>query len=73
MYDIESGAWTLVCGDTAAAGGPRLVFDHQMCIDPDTLTIYVFGGRVLPANTSVLNTMLIWGLKEMYNFSLFTS
>lgn len=51
MYDVSLGSWSLVSGDTAAAGGPRLVFDHQMCIDPDTQTIYVFGGRVLPANT----------------------
>ena len=51
MYDVSSGEWSQICSDTAAAGGPRLVFDHQMCIDPDTQTIYVFGGRVLPANT----------------------
>ncbi|KAM3960333.1 muskelin 1 [Aphomia sociella] len=50
-YCVRSGVWSLICGDTAAAGGPRLVFDHQMCIDADTHTIYVFGGRVLPTNT----------------------
>ncbi|XP_072942576.1 muskelin [Epargyreus clarus] len=51
VYSVSERAWALLCGDTAAAGGPRLVFDHQMCIDPDTQTVYVFGGRVLPANT----------------------
>ncbi|XP_052755942.1 muskelin isoform X2 [Galleria mellonella] len=51
VYSVEEGAWSLVCADTAAVGGPRLVFDHQMCIDADTQTIYVFGGRVLPTNT----------------------
>ncbi|KAG7301316.1 hypothetical protein JYU34_014246 [Plutella xylostella] len=50
-YSIESNTWQLVCEDTAAVGGPRLVFDHQMCIDADSNTIYVFGGRVLPSNT----------------------
>lgn len=49
-YDVVGNSWELVCDDTARAGGPRLVFDHQMCIDADTQTIYVFGGRVLPAN-----------------------
>lgn len=52
-YNVRSGEWALVCADTAAVGGPRLVFDHQMCMDADTQTIYVFGGRVLPANTLV--------------------
>lgn len=28
-------------------GGPKLVFDHQMCMDIDKNTIYVFGGRIL--------------------------
>jgi hypothetical protein len=28
-------------------GGPRLIFDHQMCMDLDKNTIYVFGGRIL--------------------------
>ncbi|VVD05213.1 unnamed protein product [Leptidea sinapis] len=36
--------------DTALAGGPRLMFDHQLCLDPDTGTLYVFGGRVLPSD-----------------------
>ncbi|CAB3257188.1 unnamed protein product [Arctia plantaginis] len=51
MYDVVTCEWSLLCSDTASVGGPRLVFDHQMCIDPDTQTIYVFGGRVLPVNT----------------------
>ncbi|XP_041985047.1 muskelin [Aricia agestis] len=47
-YDVATRRWRLECADTAAAGGPPLVFDHQMCIDADAQTIYVFGGRVLP-------------------------
>ena len=27
-------------------GGPRLLFDHQMCIDMENQTIYVCGGKV---------------------------
>ncbi|CAG2174665.1 unnamed protein product [Oppiella nova] len=47
VYDIQSNRWSLVCDDTGAVGGPALVFDHQMCIDLEKNTIYVFGGRVL--------------------------
>ena len=46
MYDIASRKWTLITDDTSAMGGPSLVFDHQMAIDVDRRTIYVFGGRV---------------------------
>lgn len=49
LYDTRHGTWLQICEDTAAVGGPRLLFDHQMCIDPENQTIYVFGGRVLTA------------------------
>nr|KAG5711490.1 hypothetical protein BaRGS_025917 [Batillaria attramentaria] len=45
MYDIESGRWTLITEDTQSMGGPQLIFDHQMAIDVEQQTIYVFGGR----------------------------
>ncbi|XP_068620110.1 muskelin [Battus philenor] len=66
MYEVGVGAWSLVCSDTAAAGGPRLMFDHQMCLDVDTQTIYVFGGRVLPANTEELVSPQYSGLYAYY-------
>ncbi|KAI9560300.1 hypothetical protein GHT06_014315 [Daphnia sinensis] len=47
MYDIEQKKWHLICEDTAVVGGPKLIFDHQMCLDPEKRTIYVFGGRIL--------------------------
>ena len=47
MYDIDTNKWTLICDDTGSEGGPKLIFDHQMCMDTDTSTIYVFGGRIL--------------------------
>ncbi|KAK6643717.1 hypothetical protein RUM43_005227 [Polyplax serrata] len=47
MYDIESNTWTLISEDTAHMGGPQLLFDHQMCMDVQKRTIYVFGGRIL--------------------------
>ena len=47
MYDIEADKWTLITDDVGGMGGPRLVFDHQMSLDINNRTIYVFGGRVL--------------------------
>ncbi|XP_046388437.1 muskelin [Ischnura elegans] len=47
VYDIERDHWTLITEDTASMGGPQLIFDHQMCMDVEKQTIYVFGGRVL--------------------------
>lgn len=33
-YDIDTNTWMLLSEDTAADGGPKLVFDHQVwCID----------------------------------------
>ncbi|XP_068714480.1 muskelin-like isoform X2 [Montipora foliosa] len=47
VYDITSNQWTLISEDTSTEGGPSLIFDHQMCIDVEKSTIYVFGGRIL--------------------------
>ena len=47
MYDIETDKWTLITEDTGAMGGPKLIFDHQMVVDCERHTVYVFGGREL--------------------------
>ncbi|XP_055628729.1 muskelin isoform X2 [Toxorhynchites rutilus septentrionalis] len=47
LYNTVSKMWFLICNDTAQVGGPQLVYDHQMCIDAQKQTIYVFGGRIL--------------------------
>ncbi|XP_070558105.1 muskelin-like [Ptychodera flava] len=52
VYDITSNKWTLICDDTGGEGGPKLIFDHQMCIDSEKSTLYVFGGRVLVGSSS---------------------
>ena len=39
VYDIGSNTWTQITDDTAALGGPSLIFDHQMCLDSDTRCI----------------------------------
>lgn len=51
MYDITANQWTLISEDTAAEGGPSLIFDHQICMDSDKNMIYVFGGRVLTSTS----------------------
>ncbi|XP_052899336.1 muskelin isoform X2 [Anopheles moucheti] len=47
LYNTITKTWFLICNDTSQVSGPQLVFDHQMCIDVDKQTIYVFGGRIL--------------------------
>jgi hypothetical protein len=44
-YFIKEGKWRCLMYDTAAAGGPDLIYDHQMCFNADANAIYVFGGR----------------------------
>lgn len=45
LYDTRAGNWMQICDDTSQVGGPQLVYDHQMCMDTDKRTIYVFGGK----------------------------
>ena len=49
LYDthIRARTWMQICDDTSQVGGPQLMYDHQMCIDVDKRTIYVFGGKIL--------------------------
>ncbi|KAF9102438.1 Muskelin 1, intracellular mediator containing kelch motif [Mortierella sp. AM989] len=51
-FDIDPvspphGRWTKISGNTAIMNGPELIYDHQMCLDPVSQTLYVFGGRVV--------------------------
>ncbi|XP_017485402.1 PREDICTED: muskelin isoform X1 [Rhagoletis zephyria] len=55
LYDTRARTWLQICDDTSHVGGPHLVYDHQMCIDSDKRTIYVFGGKILTPR-SVSNT-----------------
>lgn len=51
VYDIASDKWTLISEDTSVDGGPPLIFDHQMSMDVERRTLYVYGGRVLVASS----------------------
>ncbi|KZT10880.1 uncharacterized protein LAESUDRAFT_643350 [Laetiporus sulphureus 93-53] len=44
---LDAGRWDLLSLDTVTAGGPCLIFDHQMVMDSEAQVIYVFGGRVV--------------------------
>lgn len=58
-YSIDLNLWTQISSNTAVDGGPRLMYDHQMCYDVGTHCLYVFGGKVLsctPANELGLGT-----------------
>ncbi|KAJ3377243.1 Muskelin 1, intracellular mediator containing kelch motif, partial [Entophlyctis sp. JEL0112] len=41
-YDITGDRWIKISSSTALDGGPQLIFDHQMIIDSQTQTLYVF-------------------------------
>lgn len=47
LFDTMTETWMEICEDTSEVGGPKLLFDHQMCLDEDQQTIYVFGGRIV--------------------------
>ncbi|XP_053982372.1 muskelin [Hylaeus anthracinus] len=72
VYDIESNNWTLISEDTGAVGGPQLIFDHQMSMDIEKRTIYIFGGRrlVSPTNSDVHG--LVPGMAELIFSGLYS-
>ncbi|KZV66904.1 hypothetical protein PENSPDRAFT_74325 [Peniophora sp. CONT] len=47
-----AGSWELLSDDTSDAGGPLLLFDHQMVMDSAAQTLYVCGGRVHEGHSS---------------------
>lgn len=53
VFHINERQWEVISRDTSSENGPKLIFDHQMCIDQPSQTIYVFGGRILTANIPV--------------------
>jgi muskelin len=64
-FSTRTGQWTLLSHDTAIEGGPRLIYDHQMLIDPDSQLLYVFGGRVIhPGNPNRVD------LSGMYRYDV---
>lgn len=56
LYDTKTNTWLLICDNTADVGGPQLIYDHQMSIDVEKRTIFVFGGRILTTGQDDLST-----------------
>lgn len=46
-FDLNTKTWTVLSRDTESDGGPSLVYDHQMCFEPASRVMYVFGGRII--------------------------
>lgn len=46
VYDIDQCKWIVITEDAYSMGGPAQLFDHQMCMDMEHQTIYVYGGKI---------------------------
>ncbi|ORX89838.1 hypothetical protein K493DRAFT_64679 [Basidiobolus meristosporus CBS 931.73] len=44
-YNVVEKKWTCISRNTKAEHGPDLIYDQQMCVDNESRTMYVFGGR----------------------------
>uniref|UniRef100_A0A224Z4H8 Muskelin n=1 Tax=Rhipicephalus zambeziensis TaxID=60191 RepID=A0A224Z4H8_9ACAR len=73
VYDIERNKWTLITDDTAAMGGPKLIFDHQMCMDVERNTIYVFGGKILTSSLPVEDRALETAFSGLFTYHVPTN
>ncbi|KAJ3326592.1 Muskelin 1, intracellular mediator containing kelch motif [Gonapodya sp. JEL0774] len=51
-WDVGSREWECLSRDTVKDGGPELIYDHQMVVDPETETLFVFGGKTQHPNPS---------------------
>ncbi|KAM0683585.1 Muskelin 1 [Mitosporidium daphniae] len=49
--DLSSFTWELLSTNTKLAGGPDLIYDHQMVFDERKGILWVFGGRVCSSST----------------------
>ncbi|KAF1802153.1 Muskelin N-terminus-domain-containing protein [Mucor lusitanicus] len=52
QYFTDLDRWIKISDNTQIDGGPALLCDHQMCIDPLGRKLYVFGGRIVTPDTS---------------------
>ncbi|KAI8376660.1 Muskelin N-terminus-domain-containing protein [Choanephora cucurbitarum] len=54
-YYTGLNQWIKISDHTAFEGGPELIFDHQMCMDSNGETLYVFGGRTVSGDPTLQN------------------
>ncbi|KAJ3265912.1 Muskelin 1, intracellular mediator containing kelch motif [Chytriomyces hyalinus] len=65
-YDIETARWSRISFNTQAEGGPELIYDHQMVVDPESETLFVFGGRTISpdANQTLYSGLYAYSQKN---------
>jgi N-acetylneuraminic acid mutarotase len=51
-YEALNDKWTCISGSTSEDGGPELIYDHQMVMDTTKENLFVFGGRVVGADST---------------------
>ena len=68
-FDVTEQKWYLISENTAAQGGPDLIYDHQMCCDSDNQIMYVFGGRII---SSVPNAAAENTYSGLYSYNMAT-
>ncbi|KAL8292037.1 hypothetical protein RQP46_001503 [Phenoliferia psychrophenolica] len=66
------GRWELLSEDTAAEGGPKLLFDHQMAIYGGAETLFVFGGKHVGARANAAVDAVDQNYSGMYSYNIRT-
>lgn len=59
-FSTRNERWDRLSFDTHSESGPKLIYDHQMIIDPDAQLLYVFGGRVAHPDSSKIELSGMW-------------
>jgi hypothetical protein len=59
-FSTRSERWDRLSFDTHSESGPKLLYDHQMIIDPDAQLLYVFGGRVAHPDSTKVELSGMW-------------
>ncbi|ALC41608.1 muskelin, partial [Drosophila busckii] len=73
LYDTRARIWMQICDDTSQVGGPQLVYDHQMCMDTDKRTIYVFGGKILTPRSSTATSAIEAEYSGLFSYHIATN
>ena len=54
-YEVKNDRWVKLSANTAAEGGPDLIYDHQMILDSKKRNLYVYGGRKISPDPTQIN------------------
>ncbi|ORZ15828.1 Muskelin N-terminus-domain-containing protein [Absidia repens] len=68
-YFCDYNKWVKISDNTAQEKGPGLIFDHQMCVDEEGETLFVFGGRKVNYET----TTTMYTYSGLYSYSIATN